>query len=46
MIDFKVIQKAEELMKKANLPEMVEIQGKKRPSLDSWLRETQPKPKK
>jgi hypothetical protein len=46
MMDPKAAKVAEELMKKANLPEMMKKPGEKGPSLDSWIREVQPRPKK
>ena len=46
MIDPSVLKQAEERMKKANLSEMMEKPGNSGPSLESWLREIQPKPKK
>jgi hypothetical protein len=46
MIDPKVLQKAEEIMKKANLPEMMEKPGGNDTPLGSWLGGNQPKPKK
>ena len=46
MIDPKALQKAEELMKKANLPEMMDEPGGNGTPLESWLRKIQPKPEK
>jgi hypothetical protein len=46
MMDPKAAKLAEELMKNANLPEMMEKPSKDGPSLDDWIREIQPRPKK
>ena len=46
MIHRKVIQKAEELMKKADLPEMMKKAIENGPPLGSWMRDIQSTPKK
>jgi len=46
MMDPNVVRMAEELMKKQNLSEEMKKPGKNGPSLESWIRENQPKPKK